>query len=462
MAACALRNGLAKCRQKSVQQMSIRQATFTKNLRGLVIKDKMHTVQLYLQQAHPNFVPTVRRGARHPGEEITLAELLKKLNVVDHELSRPIDIGLPAPNPVTRRILKERENYIKQLKSDETLEKLARFHKLEVSLDEVKAEWEKSDGQRHIKIIAEHYGIFRDLFDGAHFYPRVPIKIHYPYDDQYATRVFTGNHIKPDEARVAPIVSYESEPDSLWTLTLSNLDGHLTDSSNEYLHWFIGNIPGNDVSKGEIVCDYLQPFPARGTGYHRFVFILYKQQSKIDFSAIQKINPCLSLKQRTFKTFDFYSTHQDVLTPASLAFFQSEWDDSVKAVFHKKLNMKEPVFEYEFPPLNVKTQRTFPRKSQSFNIYLDKYRDPQDVGMEILKKRLKMVHPFKPETPKLKFPNTVKVPKTTPKWMETEKFKENMRIGKYRGLDMEIFKPERPRRAILGFKLTRDGTYKAY
>jgi len=54
-------------------------------------------------------------------------------------------------------------------------------------------------------------------------------------------------------------------------------DGHFTQEKGEYLHWLVGNIPGNDLSKGAEICHYLQPFPARGIGYCRYIFILYKQ-----------------------------------------------------------------------------------------------------------------------------------------------------------------------------------------
>lgn len=45
------------------------------------------------------------------------------------------------------------------------------------------------------------------------------------------------------------------------------------------------NIPGgNDVLKGDQIVPYLQPIPAKGTGYHRHVFVLYKQNAKLDLS----------------------------------------------------------------------------------------------------------------------------------------------------------------------------------
>ena len=48
---------------------------------------------------------------------------------------------------------------------------------------------------------------------------------------------------------------------------------------------FSGNIPGNEIDKGETLCSYLSPFPADGSGWHRCVFLLYKhQKGPINFS----------------------------------------------------------------------------------------------------------------------------------------------------------------------------------
>ena len=44
-----------------------------------------------------------------------------------------------------------------------------------------------------------------------------------------------------------------------------------------------GNIPGGRVTSGQELCEYLPPFPAKGTGFHRYVFVLFKQHGPVDF-----------------------------------------------------------------------------------------------------------------------------------------------------------------------------------
>ena len=54
---------------------------------------------------------------------------------------------------------------------------------------------------------------------------------------------------------------------------------------NKFFFLSRGNIPGSAVNEGEVLCNYLQPFPPKGTGFHRHVFLLFHQSKKLDFTA---------------------------------------------------------------------------------------------------------------------------------------------------------------------------------
>ncbi|KAL0178997.1 hypothetical protein M9458_024439, partial [Cirrhinus mrigala] len=41
----------------------------------------------------------------------------------------------------------------------------------------VKTQWEQTNGPYHIKRLAEHYGIYKDLFPMAYFVPRVMLRV---------------------------------------------------------------------------------------------------------------------------------------------------------------------------------------------------------------------------------------------------------------------------------------------
>ncbi|NXJ38695.1 RM38 protein, partial [Ciconia maguari] len=286
------------------------------------------------------------------------------------------DISLPRDKLLGAKEIKERKKILRENRQNAEMERAARLRTVLIPLDEVRAEWEKTSGPFHKQRVAEHCGIFRDLFKGATFTPWVTLKVEYSQDDEYLVPVYYGNMVTPSEASSPPAVSYEADKGSLWTLLLTNPDGHLRDTESEYLHWLVTNIPGNDIKSGKEICHYLPPFPAMGTGYHRFIFLLFKQDCPIDFSEDVRPMPCHSLKMRTFNTFDFYRKHEDAMTPAGLAFFQCQWDSSVTWVFHQLLNMREPVFEFVRPPVYHPPQLKFPRHQPLR--YLDRYRDTEE------------------------------------------------------------------------------------
>lgn len=215
-------------------------------------------------------------------------------------------------------------------------------------MEEVHHEWERDPvGAEHIRKIAHHYNVYRDLFKHGDFLPLVHMDIDYDCrEEDEVNPVFYGNELLPTEVQSAPTVTMEADSERLYTLLLTNPDEHLEDNGREYAHWLIGNIPSCDVSKGDVMLDYLQPIPARGTGYHRMVFLLFQQEKEIDFTEEKRETPCLHLCDRDFSTFDFYRRHEDCLTPVSLRFFQCKWDDSVRETFHNLLQMPEPVYEF--------------------------------------------------------------------------------------------------------------------
>ncbi|KAG8233227.1 hypothetical protein J437_LFUL012432 [Ladona fulva] len=361
-----------------------------------------------------------------PGIAKSLAERLEEENKKDPDISYRVNIGYS--QTVTPVKLKDRLEHYKKKSRDEELEKLSRQRQLKLSVEDVRKEWNQSVGPNQIRIIADHYGIYEHLFGDAYFIPIVPLDVKFKSDNSYIP-VYRGNIIKPFEASQCPEVKFDAESDSLWTLILTNPDGNFTDSNAEYVHWFVGNIPGSDLSKGDLIYDYLQPFPPHGVGFQRFVFILYKQEGKIDYDSYNKKIPCRLLAERNFKTKDFYRKHQDVLTPAGLAFFQSDWDPSLTDFFHNVLEMKEPTYEYDFPKPYIKPQVWYPIR-QPFNLYLDKYRDEKEIAKEFLLKKLKKEHPFKAPEKKPKYPNAFPIDKKYPSWLRLEMKKERLGWGR--------------------------------
>ncbi|XP_008186104.1 39S ribosomal protein L38, mitochondrial [Acyrthosiphon pisum] len=369
-----------------------------------------------------------RNLGKPPGIAKTLEERMEEMNFKDPKIHFKVDIGLPTPQRDKKMETAKRIEFIKKIKCNAELEKLSRNNELPVSLDEISNDWSKTNAPLHIKKVAEYYGIFEHLFGDAYFTPYVQMDISYDYNSKKVP-VYRGNIIKPNEALYSPKVNFEAPEKTLWTLMLTNPDGHLHKENSEYIHWLVGNIPGGDVNRGETVFNYLQPFPAKGTGYQRMIFVLYKQSSEIDFSSIKSVSEKIDLANRTFSTFDFYCSHEDIMTPAGLAFYQTDWDNSLTKFYHDQLSMPEPVYEYDFQPPYIKPQKWFPLK-EPFNLYMDKYRDEKQIAKEFLMRKLRKTHPFQKPEPPLKYPNAVPFKKTTPSWLKLEMKKERLRWGR--------------------------------
>ncbi|TMW54273.1 hypothetical protein DOY81_000628 [Sarcophaga bullata] len=408
-------------------------------LRNILIKNRLQqslrsSTPLILVSRHGHTV----RG-KPPGVAKTIEQRLQEENYQDPELNVRINIGFPKLKATRSEQLKERLDHIKAQRSNTELEKKARSNQLLIDLDEVQKDYDKTTRGFDLRILADHYGIFEDLFGAAYFIPRVNLNIQYQATDDTLVPVYNGNIIKPLEARQAPLVTFDgkSDPitgkpgssDSYWTLIATNPDGHFTANDKEYVHWFIGNIPNGDVQKGDVIMNYLPPFPPKGIGYQRFIFVLYKQNRKMDFNSLKlSAGDYANLEKRTFKTYDFYRQHQDDITPAGLAFYQTNYDKSLTKFYHNVLNLKEPIFEYDFPDIYLADQKFFPLK-QAFNLYLDRHRDIKEVNKLYLERKLAKTHPFDgPEEP-LKYPNAHPI-KNVPSWLRTEIRKERLKMGR--------------------------------
>ncbi|CAG9578722.1 unnamed protein product [Danaus chrysippus] len=357
----------------------------------------------------------------------TIKERIDELNYKDELYTARIDIGFPTEKKNALSAREDRIAKAQKAKSDKNLEKLARNLQLEINMEQSRKDWLQSLGPLHKKQIADHYAIYEHLYGEGFFIPHLDLEVFYDLGDGNCLPVYYGNVVKPAEALQSPIVSYESDGNSLWTLVLTNLDGHLKDNEKEYVHWMVSNIPSNCIEKGDVIFDYLRPFPVKGTGYHRYVFVLYKQDGQLKYD-LPKVTST-SLEDRTFQTREWYKKYQDNITPIGLAFFQSDWDKTVRDFFHTTLNMKEPVYEYDFPEPYIRPQEWFPRR-KPFNVYMDKYRDPKQINKEYLLRKLKNEHPFRSPEPPLKFPNAHPFPKTMPSWLKVQEQKIRLKWGR--------------------------------
>lgn len=68
---------------------------------------------------------------------------------------------------------------------------------VKIPLDRVQDAWAKSSGPFQIKRLADHYGVFTDLFHKAYFLPQVPL--HICYSQENTAHVNYGNRLTPTQ-----------------------------------------------------------------------------------------------------------------------------------------------------------------------------------------------------------------------------------------------------------------------
>ena len=63
-------------------------------------------------------------------------------------------------------------------------------------------------------------------------------------------------------------------------------DGAVGDRPSVAPHWLVTNIKGGDLQTGDTLTEYSAPAPADGTGFHRFVFCLLKQNWPVEHGCV--------------------------------------------------------------------------------------------------------------------------------------------------------------------------------
>ena len=94
-------------------------------------------------------------------------------------------------------------------------------------------------------------------------------------------QVKDGNYISPIDASVQPAVDYamDFEENKLYTLIMHDPDA----PAGNHLHWILVNISLSDETNlGETLLEYKGPSPPKGSGTHRYIFLLLEQERKLE------------------------------------------------------------------------------------------------------------------------------------------------------------------------------------
>ncbi|KAK5577447.1 hypothetical protein RB653_002388 [Dictyostelium firmibasis] len=154
-----------------------------------------------------------------------------------------------------------------------------------------------------------------------------------------------GDKLMPIAIHEKPTIEYllkedNSEENQYFTLILVSVDepSKINRLEGELKQWITINIKGNNISKGDELVKYIQPLPLIGTGLHRYIFILCKQISKLDFIGEFKI-PFTIENRKDWCSEDFIKKWN--LTVEGINYFECEYDDSVEKLMNELIGSKE-------------------------------------------------------------------------------------------------------------------------
>lgn len=100
-------------------------------------------------------------------------------------------------------------------------------------------------------------------------------KVSYPS----GVSVKLGNELTPTQVKDKPQLTWEAEKGAYYTLIMIDPDAPSRTDYNlrEVLHWLVMNIPESAVEKGDEVIEFIGTGAPKGTGLHRYIFLVYKQ-----------------------------------------------------------------------------------------------------------------------------------------------------------------------------------------
>uniref|UniRef100_A0A6M2DGN6 Putative 54s ribosomal protein l35 mitochondrial-like isoform x2 n=1 Tax=Xenopsylla cheopis TaxID=163159 RepID=A0A6M2DGN6_XENCH len=159
--------------------------------------------------------------------------------------------------------------------------------------------------------------------------PKSTLEVCYPS----GVKVNEGNELTPTQVKDIPAVKWDADAKSFYTLCMTDPDApsRADPKFREWHHWLVANIPGNDVSKGETLSEYVGSGPPQGTGLHRYVFLVYKQPDKLTFDEKRLTNR--SGEHRGQFSIAKFATKYNLGQPIAGNLYQAQWDDYVPELY---------------------------------------------------------------------------------------------------------------------------------
>ncbi|XP_061394521.1 protein D2-like [Musca vetustissima] len=186
-------------------------------------------------------------------------------------------------------------------------------------------------GDSEITKFMKHLEVIPDVLDEG---PKHFLKI--TYDNGILAD--KGVELTPTQVKNEPKVEWEAEAGTYYTLLMTDPDAPSRKEPimREWHHWLVGNIPGDQLKKGEVLSAYVGSGPPKDTGLHRYVFLLFKQPKKLEFDEKRFSNTEAAGREK-FSTKKFIAKY-NLGAPLAGNFYQAQYDDYVP-ILYKQLGL---------------------------------------------------------------------------------------------------------------------------
>ena len=86
--------------------------------------------------------------------------------------------------------------------------------------------------------------------------------------------------LTPLETSKQPIIRYNCDSNKYYTLILNDPNAVV----GNRIHWLVINIPGDSIRNGETIFNYDGPHPPEGSGFHKYIFSIFKKTNKLKYN----------------------------------------------------------------------------------------------------------------------------------------------------------------------------------
>jgi hypothetical protein len=136
-----------------------------------------------------------------------------------------------------------------------------------------------------------------------------------------------GTIITPTQVKDQPTVDWDADANAFYTIVMNDPDApsRAEPKFREFHHWGVVNIPGKDVSKGQVLTEFVGSGPPQGTGLHRYVFLVFKQAGQQTFDEKHISNN--SREGRRLHSVAKFAEKHSLSDPVAGNYYLAEYDD---------------------------------------------------------------------------------------------------------------------------------------